>query len=92
MPIQRYATEIQKAWLCEATIPTGRYRYGRPGTVRYASARAHVKKAGVSYLMTGCRDQSSFSGIIPVKPGWLVGMNACICIYPIDSFLDMRAL
>ena len=22
----------------------------------------------------GCQDQSSFSGIIPVKPGWLVGM------------------
>ena len=25
--------------------------------------------------MTGCQDQSSFSGIIPVKPGWLVGMQ-----------------
>ena len=33
--------------------------------------------------MTGCRDQSSFSGIIPVKPGWLVGMSALhakVCI------------
>ena len=26
--------------------------------------------------MTGYRDQSSFSGIIPVKPGWLVGMES----------------
>ena len=42
-------------------------------TAPYASANAQVK-AGVSYLMTGCRDQSLFCGIIPVKPGWLVGM------------------
>ena len=27
------------------------------------------------YLMTGYRDQNSFSGIIPVKPGWMVGMH-----------------
>ena len=37
---------------------------------------AHMYKAGVSYLMTGCRDQSSFSVIIPVKSGWLVGMHS----------------
>ena len=35
-------TEFQKAWPCEATVPTRRYRYGRPGTARYASARARV--------------------------------------------------
>ena len=52
------------------TVPVQAPRYG-PVCV---SSRT-CKKAGVSYLMTGCRDQSSFSGIIPVKPGWLVGMD-----------------
>ena len=33
------------------------------------------KKAGFSYFMKGCRDQSSNTGIILVKAGWLVGMG-----------------
>ena len=34
---------------------------------------SHVKKR--EFRTTGCGDQSSFSGIIQVKPGWLVGMK-----------------
>ena len=59
------------------TVPVRVPRYG-PVCV---SSRT-CKKAGVSYLMMGCRDKSSFSGIIPVKPGWLVGMhNTCMMMH-----------
>ena len=31
---------------------------------------AYMKKEEVLYLRTGCKDQSSFNGIIPVQDGW----------------------
>ena len=41
--------------------------------------------------MSGCRDQSSFSGIIPVKPGWLVGMDCTAVAYTVCN-VDVKPI
>ena len=49
------------------------------------------KKAGFSYLKPGCRDTSSFCGIIPVKAGWLVyrsDLSARLMVVRSEHFMN----